>query len=161
MNNRKMKKAAGVILTQAYPGKARSIEDIKFLSLKTDGKSRWCHHEDGRYGVWDVPKGIIEPGELQIEAAIRETKEETNLVVNEDYKILEHRSIDCGFLTLFLGVRLSGARLPKLVANPESGVVEHTSWGWISLKEFYEVGIPTLVEPVEKALKMIETVYLK
>jgi len=34
---------------------------------------------------WDIPKGIINDGESPIAAAIRETKEETGIVVKEEF----------------------------------------------------------------------------
>lgn len=43
------------------------------------------HHNDGH---WDLPKGHMEAGETEIETAIREVKEETNIdvEVNERYR---------------------------------------------------------------------------
>jgi len=33
---------------------------------------------------WDIPKGLIEDGEKPVDAAIRETKEETNITVFQE-----------------------------------------------------------------------------
>ena len=43
------------------------------------------HHNDGH---WDFPKGHVEDGETEIQTAIREVKEETNIDVeiNEKYR---------------------------------------------------------------------------
>ena len=49
------------------------------------------HHNKGH---WDFPKGHIEEGETEVETAIREVKEETNIdvEVNEKYKYTVHYS---------------------------------------------------------------------
>lgn len=45
-------------------------------------------------GHWGFPKGHVEEGETEVQTAIREIKEETNLDVeiNEDYRYAEHYS---------------------------------------------------------------------
>ena len=45
-------------------------------------------------GHWGMPKGHIEEGETEVQTAIREVKEETNIdvVVNEDYRYVEEYS---------------------------------------------------------------------
>ena len=49
------------------------------------------HHTKGH---WDFPKGHIEPGETEIQTAIREVKEETNIdvEVNEKYRYVTEYS---------------------------------------------------------------------
>lgn len=37
-----------------------------------------------RYGTYTIPKGKLEPGETHIQAAIRETKEETGITIDEN-----------------------------------------------------------------------------
>lgn len=47
----------------------------------TDGKNLLiCHPTHGR--MWDLPKGRQDPGETDIETAVRETLEETGLVID-------------------------------------------------------------------------------
>ena len=46
-----------------------------------DGKVLLVKHDVGHYGF---PKGHMEPGESEVETAIRETKEETNIDVTVD-----------------------------------------------------------------------------
>ena len=47
-----------------------------------------------RNGEWGFPKGHIEKGETEIEAAIREISEETGLVVNEEDFLKDFRFAD-------------------------------------------------------------------
>ena len=50
-----------------------------------DGKVLMIMHKEGH---WDLPKGHVEEGETEVETAIREVKEETNIdvEVNEKYR---------------------------------------------------------------------------
>lgn len=51
--------------------------------IVTDGKSiLLCHVTDSKH--WDLPKGKIDPGELDKDAAIRELYEETGIEVTPD-----------------------------------------------------------------------------
>jgi len=69
------------IFTNPFKKKRRSAhvylirKDRKALLLKRSSADTWMP------GKWGLPGGIIEPGETPREAAIRETKEETNLDV--------------------------------------------------------------------------------
>ena len=49
-------------------------------------------------GHWGFPKGHVEPGETEVETALREIKEETNLDVeiNDKYRYVEHYSPEEG-----------------------------------------------------------------
>lgn len=42
----------------------------------------WSHKDDG---AWSIPKGLLEPGEPALAAAIREFNEETGFVVSEGF----------------------------------------------------------------------------
>lgn len=42
----------------------------------------WSHKDDG---AWSIPKGLLEPGEPALEAAIREFNEETGFMVSDGF----------------------------------------------------------------------------
>ena len=59
--------------------------------INPDGDILGCHGTNKpRNSGFDFPKGLVEPDETDIEAAIRELREETSLVLDDD------QLIDCG-----------------------------------------------------------------
>lgn len=57
---------------------ARTIAAGMFLVNK-DGKLLVCHPTNHSQNFWSIPKGKVEDGEYYLDAAIRETYEETNI----------------------------------------------------------------------------------
>jgi 8-oxo-dGTP pyrophosphatase MutT (NUDIX family) len=121
------------------------IEDegtIKYLLIKSSGD-----------GDWGFPKGHLEPGEKGIDAAIRETYEETGLniqiqdlvpkfketisyFVHYDYNTQppeKLRKPAPKFVVYFLGEAPS--KNVKLRPNPETGITEHKFFVWLPFEE--------------------------
>ena len=63
--------------------------------LRKDGKLLICHPTNHAVDFYSIPKGKIELGETKIEAAIRETFEETNINLFEtnDFYITQLESV--------------------------------------------------------------------
>lgn len=63
--------------------------------IRKDGKLLVCHPTNHPKNFYSIPKGKIESGEKKLEAAIRETFEETNidLFETEDFHITELNSV--------------------------------------------------------------------
>ena len=64
-------------------------------------------------GHWGFPKGHVEDGETEVETALREIKEETNLDVEIDdkYRYIEHYSPEEGIekdVILFIAHKIGG-----------------------------------------------------
>ena len=109
---------------------------------------------------WDFPKGKLEPGEQFLEAAIRETAEETTLtdiifpwghIYNdtEPYKVKTGNKNKKGrkIARYFLGRVMSGE--PRLMPNPENGRVEHDEFRWLF---YHQVKSLALTERIEDTL---------
>lgn len=58
------------------------------IYLLNDGKFLICHATNNRY--WSLPKGIKDKGESDIEAAIREIKEETGIIIDNPNKLYKY-----------------------------------------------------------------------
>lgn len=91
-----------------------------------NGKVLLVHQTNG---LWSFPKGHIEPGETEVETAIREVKEETALDVvvdpSKQFKleyIIESLKIDKTVILFF--ARLSG----KNTISSQEGEIEETRW---------------------------------
>lgn len=103
-------------------------------------------------GHWGFPKGHIEPGETEVETAIREVKEETNLdVAIEKSKRLEETYLtDKGTkkkVVFFLAKKIGGTE--KMQEE------EVKSIGWFPLEEAFEViTYENTKETLRKALEM-------
>ena len=96
------------------------------------------------YRNWDFPKGLVEPGESPIDAAVREVREETTL---------DDISFDWGMVFMDTGPYNKGkiaryyiARSKEthinLPVNPDLGVPEHHEACWVD----YDKAL-TLVSP--------------
>ncbi len=110
--------SAGVVIVSLMERK------LKFLLLRA-------------YRNWDFPKGIVEPGEAPIDAALREVREETTL---------DDISFDWGLVFMDTGpynkgkiaryyIARSKEQLIRLPINPELGVPEHQEARWVSVEK--------------------------
>lgn len=93
------------------------------------------------YKKYDITKGTIEHGETEFQAALRETKEEsniTNLNFQWGYQSYSYRNI-----TLYVA---STRQKGKIIKNPETGIYEHHELKWVTwdhmLRKVYKYLIP-------------------
>ncbi len=98
------------------------------------------------YKNWDFPKGMIEPGESELDAAKRETAEETGLADLEFPFGDEHQDT----------LAYSGGKVARyFLAETDKGVIElpvsaelgrpeHHEWRWVSFDEAEELLPPRL-----------------
>lgn len=101
------------------------------------------------YGNWDFPKGLVEAGEQPMDAARRETREETTL---------ENLSFDWGVGYMDTGpynkgkiaryyIARSAATEVRLPINPQLGMPEHHEARWVDFEQALSMVSPRL-EPV-------------
>jgi bis(5'-nucleosidyl)-tetraphosphatase len=109
------------------------------------------HHDHYRYlllrayNYWDFPKGVVEPGESPLDAAIREVKEETTIIeLNFDWG-----PCYCQTPPYNHGRKVARyyiAETPKtdvrLPVNPELGYPEHSEFRWVRRAEAWNMVTP-------------------
>ncbi len=98
------------------------------------------------YKNWDFPKGMVEPGESELEAARRECAEETGLAELEFPFGDAHRDTVpyAGGKVARYFLAQTDAAAVTLPVSPELGRPEHHEWRWVSLDEAEELLPPRL-----------------
>lgn len=109
------------------------------------------------YRNWDFPKGMIEPGETELDAARRECTEETGITgmdfpfgdAHQDTAPYAGGKIARYFLAQ---TGQSDLRLP---VSAELGRPEHHEWRWVSFEEAVELLPPRLAVVLEWARRTL------
>lgn len=109
------------------------------------------------YKNWDFPKGTMEPGESELDAAKRETTEETGIVS------LEFPFGDAHKDTLpYAGGKVAryflaetGETDIELPVSPELGRPEHHEWRWVSFDEAEDLLPPRLAAVLDWARRTL------
>ena len=109
------------------------------------------------YHHWDFPKGMREPGEEPVQAAIREVREETgidDLSFEWGDRFFETGPYSKGKVArYYLGSTECEAVV--LGPSPETGEPEHHEWRWVSFDEAYDLGSPRVRQIVQWARQNI------
>jgi 8-oxo-dGTP pyrophosphatase MutT (NUDIX family) len=109
------------------------------------------------YKNWDFPKGLVEPGEQPLDAAMREVKEETTLVNlafdwGQDY--MDTGPYNKGKISRYYLAR-SNVTQVHLPINPELGFPEHQEARWVGLETALNMVSPRLKPVVHWASDII------
>ena len=109
------------------------------------------------YKNWDFPKGMIEPGETELDAAKREAAEETGLAdldfpFGDSYK--DTLAYAGGKVARYF-IAETGETEIELPVSPELGHPEHHEWRWVSYDEAEELLPPRLGIVLEWARRTI------
>ena len=89
------------------------------------------------YSYWDFPKGLVEKGEAQIEAARREVAEEagiTELDFRWGYDYRETGPYGHGKISRYYAAFTNQDRV-ELSVSPELGRPEHDEYRWVDLEQ--------------------------
>jgi 8-oxo-dGTP pyrophosphatase MutT (NUDIX family) len=130
MSPRSTRLSAGVVVVR------QAEEGWRFLLLRA-------------FNHWDFPKGMVEPGEQPIEAALREVREES-LIDDLDFAWgqastrtgpYSHGKVACYYVAV---TRTEAVTLP---VNPELGRAEHSEFRWVDFDEAMALVSPR-VKPV-------------
>jgi len=118
-----------ILFRKVYPK-----DEIEYLLLQATKKLHWC-----------PPKGHVEPGESDYEAAVRETKEETGLS-EEDYTVIPKFKCE---LRYDVRNKMNRMKHPKTVVywcakliNSDKEITisrEHRDFKWLKLEEAKEL----------------------
>jgi bis(5'-nucleosidyl)-tetraphosphatase len=130
--------SAGVVIVRVVDRK------LKFLLLRA-------------YRNWDFPKGIVEPGEHPIEAAMREVREETTLDdISFDWGVqfMDTGPYGKGKIARYYIAR-SKAEHIRLPVNPDIGMPEHHEARWVDAQTALKIVSPRLQPVVRWAYKTI------
>jgi 8-oxo-dGTP pyrophosphatase MutT (NUDIX family) len=109
------------------------------------------------YKNWDFPKGRVEPGESELDAARREVEEETGLAgleypFGEEFK--ETLPYSGNKVARYYLARTDAEKI-ELPVSPELGRPEHHEYRWVSFDEAEGLLPPRLAVVLEWARKTI------
>jgi 8-oxo-dGTP pyrophosphatase MutT (NUDIX family) len=99
-------------------------------------------------GIYDVPKGQINPGEIPFDCAKRECLEETGLI----YSDIEYGPYKDDGLWLWL-TECNGN--PSLGINPHTRLHEHLDYAWLSPEEMENTCFDYLAPSIRWARKLL------
>jgi 8-oxo-dGTP pyrophosphatase MutT (NUDIX family) len=153
----------------------KKVHAAGIFLMRKDFNILICHPTNHAPNVWSIPKGKIEEGEGAMEAAIRETYEETNvnlndksLNVNDNFNIHEFDIVNYGHkkkdLHPFLFLELQTSNIDwdsvKIKCNSNvpierGGFPEMDGYKWVTLKEAKELLHDTQVACIGKIIDII------
>lgn len=110
------------------------------------------------YQYWDFPKGMVEPGEALLDAAIRETAEETSitdLVFRWGEYFCETAPYGRGKVARYY-LAETATQTIILPMSPQIGRPEHDEWRWVSFGEAAHLLPPRLQPVLVWARKLLE-----
>jgi len=127
---------------------------IVLARLTSDG---WVTLMLRAYHHWDFPKGLREPGEEAMQAALREVEEETSIAdVEFDWgdRYTETGPYSRGKTARYYLGKTSQEDV-VMGPSPETGQPEHHEWRWVSFDEAYDLGSPRVRSVVQWARQII------
>ena len=109
------------------------------------------------YKNWDFPKGLVEPGEQPLDAALREVKEETtleNLAFDWGQDYMDTGPYNKGKISRYYVARSNDTRV-HLPINPELGFPEHQEARWVRFETALDMVSPRLKPVIHWASDII------
>jgi len=110
------------------------------------------------YKNWDFPKGLVDAGDNQLDAAKREIREETGLAEVEFPFCEEHRETvpySCNKIARYYLAETTEHDI-ELPVSPELGRPEHHEFRWVTFDEAEDLLPPRLAIVLEWARKTLK-----
>jgi bis(5'-nucleosidyl)-tetraphosphatase len=110
------------------------------------------------YRNWDFPKGLVEPGEQPIDAAMREVREETtldNLSFDWGLDFIETGPYNKGKISRYYLAHSSETAV-RLPVNPDLGMPEHHEARWLKFDDALQRVTARLVPVLHWARGLIQ-----
>lgn len=117
---------------------------------------RFCYLLLRAYDYWDFPKGMVDPGEDPLAAAIREVEEETTLTVLDfrwGHEFIETEPYGKNKIARYYLAESANGEV-YLPVSEELGKPEHDEFRWSE----YEAARPRLVPRVQTVLNWANTI---
>ena len=109
------------------------------------------------FNHWDFPKGMLEPGEEPLAAAVREVHEET-LVDDLDFAwgdgYIETGPYSRGKVARYFVARTSTSEI-SLPVNPDLGRAEHSEFRWVDYARALSLASPRVRPVIDWAARTI------
>ena len=137
--------AAGFIIIRQFKG---SIQYLGLIALEKDRKRA--------KGVYDVPKGRLDPGEDQKTAAFRECEEEAGF--KPKLSDVLYTTVTNGKLKLWIADVEPNVKI-RLNPNPQTGKMEHEGYEWMSYEKMVSNCLIYLRPLIIRAQILIEDSY--
>ncbi len=128
------------------------------IVVRRDDDGKWKYLLLRAYGYWDFPKGIVEPGENPIDAAKRETREETTITDLDfkwGYDFRETGPYNRGRKVARYYLAETKTKDISLPVNPEIGKPEHDAYKWVTYEEARKLVAPRVLKALEWAKEKI------
>lgn len=112
------------------------------------------------FNYWDFPKGVVEPGEDPWTTATREVQEETGLTALSTpwgESFYETRPYGKGKVARYYLVRSNEDKEIVLLPNPESGIIEHHEYRWVTYNEASKLLVPRVQAVLDWANDIIHS----
>ena len=136
--------------------------------VRKDGRVLVCHPTNHKPDFWSIPKGKVEEGENLIDAAIRETYEESNIDLSECKGIRALEAVNYShkkkILHPFLVLERNNSNLDwdsfdlkcnSFVPEDRGGFAEMDDYKWVSLDEARVILHNTQSACIDKIKKLL------
>jgi len=93
---------------------------------------------------WDFPKGLMEPGEVPLQTARREVREESS-IANLEFPwgdgYIDTGPYNRGKIARYFLARTAQEKV-ELLPSPDTGRPEHSEYRWLSLSQARKLAAP-------------------